>query len=133
LLLKIDQQAAELVRADRRGVTLEQLTRRLVQLRQELQSHFAEEEMGGCLEEAVSRRPSLSEISKRIVSEHAILDGMLEHLVTQTRDPKANIEDLQRDYRASPRRFPASVDATHERRPQLVAIARIGSRRDAAK
>jgi hypothetical protein len=69
LLLEIDKDVAELARANLPAVTFEHLARRLVDLRQELQSHFTEEETGGCLEEAVSRCPSLSENSKRIVSE----------------------------------------------------------------
>ena len=37
---------------------------RLDDLREKLQQHFTEEETGGCIDEAVSRRPSLSSMAR---------------------------------------------------------------------
>ena len=57
------------------------LLTRLVQLREQLVHHFREEEEGGCLEEAQSRSPCLSEDVRTLQAEHAgfltALDGMI--------------------------------------------------------
>jgi hemerythrin len=45
----------------------------LRQLSEQLKHHFAEEEAGGCLEEAICHCPSLSGEEKRITSEHAAI------------------------------------------------------------
>jgi len=69
------------------------LLARLVQLREQLVHHFREEEEGGCMEEAQSRSPSLSEDVRTLQAEHAgflmALDGMIakaELLVHQPND-----------------------------------------------
>jgi hypothetical protein len=62
----------------------------LKQLREQLAHHFQEEEAGGCLEEAQSRSPCLSEDVRKLQAQHpgflASLDGMIaraEALATQ--------------------------------------------------
>lgn len=55
----------------------------LARLREELTHHFAEEEAGGCLDEAVSRCPSLSAEAKRIEAEHADILAQLDRLAEQ--------------------------------------------------
>jgi hypothetical protein len=57
----------------------------LVRLREELTRHFAEEEGGGCLDEAVSRCPSLSGDEQRITDEHPQLLAALDRLIEQAR------------------------------------------------
>ena len=86
LLLEIDHEVAALGRVGQPEVPITHFAQRLADLRQQLQAHFTEEEAGGCLEEAVSRCPSLSEDSKAIVAEHSVLDRMLEQLHVQTRN-----------------------------------------------
>jgi hypothetical protein len=54
---------------------------RLGGLRNHLAAHFEEEECEGCLEEAVSRRPSLAGEVKQIVAEHRGLIGDLDQMV----------------------------------------------------
>lgn len=54
---------------------------RLDELRNHLAAHFQEEECEGCLEEAVSRRPSLARDVKAIVAEHGGLLGNLDRIV----------------------------------------------------
>lgn len=100
LLLEIGHEVEELVRVSQPGITFEHVAQRLADLHQQLRSHFMEEETGGCLEEAVSRCPSLSEDCKRIIAEHAVLDRMLEQLVAQTRNQEVLSADVQRSYRA---------------------------------
>lgn len=61
--------------------------------REELQHHFAEEEGGGCLEEAVARCPSLSAEAKRIEAEHPELLCELDRLIAQADDDKQTVEN----------------------------------------
>jgi len=100
LLLETGHEVAGLASVAQPEQALAQLALRLADLRKQLQSHFAEEEAGGCLEEAVTRCPSLAEDSKAVVREHPQLDRMLEQLVAQTRDATAVLADIQRSYRA---------------------------------
>lgn len=51
-----------------------------------LQSHFAEEEGGGCLDQAVSFRPSLASKMKRIEEEHPRLLAQVDQLIAQVED-----------------------------------------------
>lgn len=59
------------------------IVRVLVKLREELEQHFAQEEGGGCLDEAVSRCPSLSSEVKRIEAEHPKILAQLDGLIHQ--------------------------------------------------
>jgi hemerythrin HHE cation binding domain-containing protein len=52
----------------------------LAAVRQELAQHFAEEESGGCLEEAVARCPAMSSDTDRVQAEHGGLLGVLDEL-----------------------------------------------------
>ena len=100
LLLEIGHEVAAMDHPSQGTDPFGHLAQRLSGLRQQLQAHFAEEEAGGCLEEAVTRCPSLSEESQAIVAEHPQLDRMLEQLVEQTRNREVTPADVQRDYRA---------------------------------
>lgn len=59
------------------------IVRILTQLREELERHFAEEEAGGCLDEAVSRCPSLSAEAKQIEAEHQEILAQIDRLTEQ--------------------------------------------------
>jgi len=61
------------------------LVQSLVNLRSRLAAHFAEEEAGGCLEEAVSRRPSLGPVVDRLESEHPELLVDLDRIVSRSK------------------------------------------------
>jgi hypothetical protein len=84
-----------------------QLGKRIDDLRRQLQTHFVEEETGGCLEEAVTRCPSLGAETKAILEEHPQLDGMLGHLVAQTGDPAAGALQVQQNWQAFSKMFHA--------------------------
>ena len=99
-LLEIGHEVAKLSDAGHPTDSLAHLAQRLADLRQELQTHFAEEEAGGCLEEAVNRCPSLGVDCKAIVAEHPLLDRMLEQLLVQTHNLAVTPADVQREYRA---------------------------------
>lgn len=66
----------------------------------ELARHFEEEENGGCLEEAVSRQPSLSQETRRLEHEHGEMLGLVRGLVGRLRTlPRGDsIERIETDY-----------------------------------
>jgi hypothetical protein len=73
----------------------------LTRLHEELQQHFAQEEGGGCLDEAVSRCPRLSGEAKRIEAEHPQILAELDRLIarSQTSPPTfPNQVALQREF-----------------------------------
>lgn len=59
-----------------------EVTRVVKRLRDELKEHFAEEDGGGCLEEAVSRCPRLAGEAARIEKEHPQLLAGIERLLS---------------------------------------------------
>jgi hypothetical protein len=100
LLLEIGHEVEKLGQAGQPENAAANLAKRFTDLRQQLQTHFTEEETGGCLEEAVARCPSLSEDGTLIVAEHPVLDRMLEQLLVQIRNRAVSGPDVQRDYQA---------------------------------
>ena len=54
-------------------------------LHETLQHHFAEEEAGGCIEEAVCRRPALSSEASILESQHPALLAQLERIIEEAR------------------------------------------------
>jgi iron-sulfur cluster repair protein YtfE (RIC family) len=58
----------------------------LRRLREELVHHFAEEEAGGCMDEAVSHCPHLAAEVTRIEAEHGELLAQLDRLIAQALD-----------------------------------------------
>ena len=53
-------------------------------LRVELARHFFEEEQGGCVDEAVARRPTLAAEAREVEDEHPVLLGHLDRIIEQT-------------------------------------------------
>jgi hypothetical protein len=100
LLLEIGHEVAALDHIGGPAGAFGRVSQRLAELCSELQAHFAEEETGGCLEEAVVRCPSLSGESKAVMAEHAILNRSLEQLIEQTRDSAAVAANISANYRA---------------------------------
>src|SRR5262245_21976382 len=74
-------------------VTFHDVTATLQRLRRELTFHFAEEEDGGCLEEAVSCCPSLSVEARRIKAEHPELLADVDSLIAQSLDCQGNVQN----------------------------------------
>ena len=66
------------------GDVTSQVLEGLTDLRATLRHHFAEEEAGGCIEEAVSRRPTLSAEASVLEGQHPALlyqlEGIIEHM-----------------------------------------------------
>jgi hypothetical protein len=74
-------------------VSFADVARVLQNLRGELEHHFAEEEAGGCLDEAVSRCPNLSAELRRIETEHPKLLAAVDRLIAQARRCDCNAHD----------------------------------------
>lgn len=75
---------------------IRQLIRDLQALRRDLAHHFEEEDSGGCLEEAVSRQPSLGHEVDRLGREHPELLAKLDQLIdTLTKPDEAKEECLR--------------------------------------
>jgi hypothetical protein len=74
-----------------RDASAEDIVRILRHIRGELEHHFAEEEAGGCLDEAVSRCPRLSAEVKRIEAEHPELLLEIDRLVAQALDSEPSV------------------------------------------
>jgi iron-sulfur cluster repair protein YtfE (RIC family) len=62
---------------------LPRLTAGLAAIRCELAQHFGEEDLGGCLEEAVARCPAIAPDVRRLVDEHEDLIERLDDLVVR--------------------------------------------------
>ena len=73
-----------------RDATLYDVAHILEQVRTELAQHFAEEEQGGCMEEAVSRCPRLAEDANRIEREHVQLLAEIDRLIAEAKDGPEN-------------------------------------------
>ena len=73
----------------------------LRQVREELEHHFAQEESGGCLDEAVLRCPGLSGKLSRIELEHPQLLQHVDRLIAQALDCDQSMENrltLEREF-----------------------------------
>jgi hypothetical protein len=64
----------------------------LRQVRDELEHHFAQEEGGGCLDEAVSRCPGLAAESRHIEAEHPQLLAGVDRLIAQALDSDQSVQ-----------------------------------------
>jgi hypothetical protein len=98
LLLEISRGVADVAHTPEQPVRIARLAERLANLRKQLQSHYAEDESGDCMEEAVTRCPSLPGDATVIFEEHLVLDRMLEQLVAQTRQPTPVAADIQQNW-----------------------------------
>jgi hypothetical protein len=73
----------------------------LREVRDELERHFAQEEGGGCLDEAVSCCPTLSPEARRIEAEHPRLLESMDRLIAQAQDYDQSVEkriELEREF-----------------------------------
>jgi len=78
---------------DRADDSFADVVRVLRNVRQELQHHFAEEEAGGCLEQAVSHCPRLSAELRRIEAEHPEMLNEIDRLIAQALDGEQTVEN----------------------------------------
>jgi hypothetical protein len=79
---------------------LASLIERLEDLQRDVRGHFAEEEAGGCLEEAVARCPSLRPGTKDLMGEHPLLADALEQLLVAMKNRAANPAALVAQFEA---------------------------------
>jgi hypothetical protein len=76
-----------------RDATTADIVRVLTNVRGELAHHFAEEDAGGCLEEAVSRCPRLSAQAQRVQAEHPELLRQIDKLIAEVLDSRQTLEN----------------------------------------
>ena len=84
-----------------RDATTGDIVRILRQVQQEIAHHFVEEEAGGCIEEAVSRCPHISQQANRVQAEHPELLRKLDALIADVLDSKHTVADriaVQREF-----------------------------------
>jgi hemerythrin-like domain-containing protein len=101
-LHRIEQQWLLDIERPRRTDDIPRVIDSLEALCAELAHHFAEEESGGCLEEAVSHRPNLSGEANRLRCEHTELVGRLQGLIARLRllpRPGESIDRVGEDFR----------------------------------
>ncbi|MGD9648040.1 MAG: hemerythrin domain-containing protein [Pirellulales bacterium] len=65
-----------------------QLVKLLTDLREEIERHFAQEEVGGYMEEALSLAPRFSGQAQALLKQHGELSQAVRALLAKTRDPK---------------------------------------------
>lgn len=80
LLREVDRSWSEM-RERRQEFAIAELAGELKHLRENLARHFAEEDEGGCLEEAVARCPNLGHDADRLEAEHPLLLDQLDQLI----------------------------------------------------
>jgi hypothetical protein len=99
-LLETRRQFAELNRSTQPQEAFAGLIGHMESLLRELRSHFAEEEQGACLEEAVVRCPSLGAQIKELMGEHSQLARALEQLLAVMKGRAANPDVWQSQFEA---------------------------------
>lgn len=119
LLLEIGNEIAHLNGPDADRERLQRLETRITDLCNQLKVHFAEEEDGGCLEEAVTRCPSLAAEVRTILEEHHVLVRLLCGLLAQVNDPAATPGDI----RASWQTFHAKIQSHEVAETRLLQMA----------
>jgi hypothetical protein len=81
----------------------------LESVRKELAQHFAEEEAGGCIEEAIARCPGVSQEAQAVLQEHGPILTELDRLIALCRraqPPTAEeARQIEQDVRALVRRL----------------------------
>jgi hypothetical protein len=71
----------------------------LADLRAELAHHFAEEEAGGCLEEAVTHMPCLGRDEAELEHEDAKLLNLVDRLTDKLRSETKSAIEIEKEYR----------------------------------
>jgi iron-sulfur cluster repair protein YtfE (RIC family) len=94
------------------------LETRITDLLSQLKAHFAEEESGGCLEEAVSRCPSTARETETVLKEHHQLDQLLCCVLSQVSN-LATPAEIQASWQA----FYAKIRAHEASETRLLRMA----------
>lgn len=99
----VQEALSEFVSAPRNAADAEAIVTRLIRLRDDLDRHYAEEEAGGTLEEAVARCPSLAADVRRVEKEHAELRRKMDELVAKAQrlcQTPTQFDEVARDFAA---------------------------------
>jgi hemerythrin HHE cation binding domain-containing protein len=119
LLLEIGHEIDQFGRPNAATGLLKRLEERITDLSSQLKAHFAEEEDGGCLEEAVTRCPSLAAEVRTTLEEHLVLDRLLYTLLAQLSDPAVTPTDLQKSWHL----FYAKIQAHEAAETKILQMA----------
>jgi hemerythrin len=90
-MLRLTRSAIVSAHGPDRDATADDIVAVLRRVRDELEHHFAQEEGGGCLDEAVSRCPALSAEARRIEAEHPELLRAVDRLIAQALDGNQSV------------------------------------------
>ena len=101
----------------------------LKSLREEVARHFRQEESGGCLEEAVSRCPSLADEAARLEKEHKELLSELDNLLAQTQRETTGEKDSVQDFESGFRQFVEQLE-NHEAQERRILQSAFGTMYD---
>lgn len=91
-------------------------------LREELARHFAQEEQGGCLEEAVCRCPSLTQEANQVEREHPLLLERLEGIIVRARSG-LRTADVARETKQDFKKFARQLHAHEAAENRILASA----------
>ncbi len=90
---------------------LDEFLAQLGHLRDELARHFAEEDEGGCLEEAVARCPAVADQAMWVAWEHPLLLKELDALTDQLREQQEVTDAWREDFLRLTKKLIAHEDA----------------------
>lgn len=98
-LARIEQQLQRCRQGPRSAAGTDELISSLTDLRAELAHHFAEEEAGGCMDEAVSHTPRLGPEAVDLEREERKSLMLLDRLIDKLQTAPESIKKVQKEYR----------------------------------
>jgi hypothetical protein len=96
---RIEQHLRSCRQGQRPADCLDELIRSLVDLREELGHHFAEEQAGGVVEEAVTHTPSLGREAADLEHENLKLLKLVDRLIDKLRAAPKSTKKIEKEYR----------------------------------
>lgn len=108
MLVRVEESWPATESGRRDAVLIARLHSAARELRDELAKHFAEEEAGGVLEEAVSRNPELGPEESRLVQDHASLLADLDAMIARLqsgRDAGELPQDVEQEFQRLTKRL----------------------------
>jgi hypothetical protein len=104
-LLEIRRHVAELAGKPQPPTAWNPVIAALKDLREELRSHFAEEEGGGCLDEASARSPSIGPEVNALFTEHEVFLQALDDLLARVESHRFDQPAWERQFEEFARRL----------------------------
>ncbi len=98
-LTRVETQWQRFRQGPRAAGGIDELISSLTDLRAELAHHFAKEEVGGCVEEAVSHTPWLGREAAELERENPDLLQQLDRLIDKLRKAPKSLKRIEKEYR----------------------------------